>query len=149
VVAVESDQLAGAAAHIPEQLRLESVKSCSLVDEAFIFNEPVPVLIDRLRPAIVVKGREFETRFNPEAAVIEGYGGRLLFSSGEMQFSSVDLIRQEVARQTHIPIELPTRYMERHGISVERLYALVESLSKLRVLTVGDLIVDDYIACEP
>jgi rfaE bifunctional protein kinase chain/domain len=149
VVAVESDQLAGTAAHIPEQLRLEGVKSCSLVDEAFIFYEPVTELIDRLRPATVVKGREFETRFNPEAAVIEGYGGRLLFSSGEMQFSSADLIRQEVAGQTNFQMALPTSYMERHDISVERLSGLIESFSKVRVLTVGDLIVDNYIACEP
>lgn len=149
VVAVESDQLAGAAAHIPEQLRLEGVKSCSLVDEAFIFNGLVTELIDRLRPAIVVKGREFETRFNPEAAVIEGYGGRLLFSSGEMQFSSADLIRQEVAGQTNFSIAPPTSYMARHDISVERLSCLIESFSKVRVLTVGDLIVDDYITCEP
>ena len=149
VVAVESDQLAGAAAHIPEQLRLEGVKSCSLVDEAFVFNEQVTKLVDRLRPSIVVKGKEHETRFNPEAAVIEGYGGRLLFSSGEMQFSSADLIQQEVAGQTYFPIRLPTSYMARHGISVERLSTLHKSFVKLRVLTVGDLIVDDYIECEP
>ena len=149
VVAVESDQLAGVVAHIPEKLRLEGVSSCALVDEAFIFNEPVTELIDRLRPNVVVKGREFEIRFNPEAAIIEGYGGRLLFSSGEMQFSSADLIRQEVAGQTNFPTALPTSYMSRHGISVERLSMLIESFSKVRVLTVGDLIVDDYIACEP
>ena len=149
VVAVEGDQFAGSAAHITEQLRLEGVRSCSLVDEAFIFNDSVPQLIERLKPAIVVKGREFETRFNPEAAVIEGYGGRLLFSSGEMQFSSADLIRQEVSGQTDLDIELPTSYMARHGISAERLSALIESFSELRVITVGDLIVDDYIACEP
>jgi rfaE bifunctional protein kinase chain/domain len=149
VIAVESDQLAGAAAHIPEDLRLEGVRSCALVDEAFIFYESVTQLIDRLRPSIVVKGREHEARFNPEAAVIEGYGGRLIFSSGEMQFSSADLIRQEVAGQAGFPIGLPTSYMDRHCISVERLAALVEAFSGVKVLTVGDLIIDDYIACEP
>jgi len=149
VVAVESDQLARAAAHISEKLRLEGVRSCSLVDEAFIFNEPVTELIDRMRPAIVVKGREFETRFNPEAAVIERYGGRLIFSSGEMQFSSVDLIRQEVLRHTDLLIKLPISFMERHSIRIERLMTLIDLFSDLKVLTVGDLIVDDYIACEP
>lgn len=149
VVAVASDQLAGLAAHVPEQLRLEGLKSCSMVDEVFIFNEPVPQLIERLKPAIVVKGREFETRFNPEATVISSYGGRLLFSSGEMQFSAADLIQREVAWKANLPIELPISYMARHGINVERLFALVESFSKLRVLTVGDIIVDDYVACEP
>lgn len=149
IVAIESDRLAGADAQIPQQLRLEGVRACSLVDEAFIFNEPVPQLIERLRPACVVKGREYEGRVNQEAAVIESYGGRLLFSSGEMQFSSADLIRQEVERRINYLIELPISYMARHGISVERLFTLIESFSKVRVLTVGDLIVDDYIACEP
>jgi rfaE bifunctional protein kinase chain/domain len=149
VIAVESDQLAGAAAHIPEDLRLDGVRNCALVDEAFIFNESVTQLIDRLRPPIVVKGREHEARFNPEATVIEGYGGRFIFSSGDMQFSSADLLRQEVAGQPGFQIELPSSYMERHGISIERLSALVKTFSGLRVLTVGDLIVDDYITCEP
>ncbi len=149
VVAIEGDKIAGAAAHIPEQWRLEGVKNCSLVDDAFIFNEPVTQLIDRLRPAVVVKGKEHEARFNPEAAVIESYGGRLLFSSGDMQFSSVDLIRQEMLGSADVLIDLPNSYMVRHGINAERLSDLVESFSKLRVLTIGDLIVDDYIACEP
>lgn len=149
VVAVESDQVAGEAAHVPEQLRLEGVKNCSLVDEAFIFNESVTELIDRLRPAIVVKGREFETRFNPEATLIEGYGGQLLFSSGEVQFSSTDLLRQELTKPTTPAISPPLSFMARHGLSIQSLERLAPNFANLRVLTIGDLIVDDYIDCQP
>jgi len=149
VVAVESDRLAGNAAHVSEQLRLESVRSCSLVDNAFIFDEPLTTLINRLRPAIVVKGREHESKFNPEASLISSYGGQLLFSSGEMQFSSMELIRKEEELKTKGPIQLPISFMERHNISIGRLTNLIETFSNLRVLTVGDLITDDYITCEP
>ncbi len=45
VVAVESDRLAGNAAHVPEQLRLEGVASNSYVDEAFIIDSPVADVI--------------------------------------------------------------------------------------------------------
>jgi cytidyltransferase-like protein len=38
IVAVESDRLAGNSAHIPEDLRLEGIRSCLYVDEAFIFD---------------------------------------------------------------------------------------------------------------
>jgi len=71
VVGVESDRLAGSAAHLPENLRLEGVQGHSLVDEAFIFDEPITELIGRLRPDIVVKGKEHEARQNQELTALE------------------------------------------------------------------------------
>ena len=44
IVAVESDRLAGMAAHLPEKLRLEGVQSNSLVDD-FIHNSSLDYLI--------------------------------------------------------------------------------------------------------
>ena len=71
IVVVYSDRIAGNGAHVPELLRLEGVQSNSWVDEAFVIDEPVAVVIGRLRPNIVVKGNEHEFRFNPELAVLE------------------------------------------------------------------------------
>ncbi|MDO9371796.1 MAG: PfkB family carbohydrate kinase [Gammaproteobacteria bacterium] len=149
VVAVESDRIAGTAAHVPEQLRLEGVQSNSWVDEAFIMDEPVTALLARLHPDIVVKGKEHESRFNPEAAVLEQYGGRLLFSSGETVFSSLDLIRKEFYEFDPRSISLPHEYLARHGVEPARLAALLQHFSKLKVCVVGDLIIDEYITCQP
>ena len=74
VVGVESDRIAGDAAHVLEKLRLEGVQSISWVDEAFIMDEPLVAAIERLRPDIVVKGKEHELRLNPEVAALEQYG---------------------------------------------------------------------------
>lgn len=71
---------------MPENLRLEGIQSNNMVNEAFIFNEPIENLIERLRPDIVVKGKEHELRLNPELKALESYGGRLIFSSGETIF---------------------------------------------------------------
>lgn len=149
IVAVESDRIAGAAAHVPEQLRLEGIQSNSWVDEAFIVDEPVPAAIARLRPDIVVKGKEHEALFNPESAALAQYGGKLLFSSGETVFSSLDLIRKEFQEFDSRSISLPQDYLARHGIERKRLVSLVQQFAKLRVCVVGDLIVDEYITCQP
>lgn len=149
VVAIESDRVAGSAAHVPEQLRLEGVQANSWVDEAFIMDEPVTDLIARLRPDVVVKGKEHESRFNPELAVLEQYGGRLLFSSGETVFSSIDLIRKEFYEFDSRSISLPRDYLIRHGVEVARLAELLHGFAKLKVCVVGDLIVDEYITCQP
>ena len=149
LVAVESDRLAGQAAHVPEQLRLEGIQSNSWVDEAFIVDEPIASVIARLKPDFVVKGKEHETLFNPEAAALALYGGKLLFSSGETVFSSLDLIRKEFREFDPKSIGLPQDYLSRHGIERTRLSSLLEQFAKLRVCVVGDLIVDEYITCQP
>jgi rfaE bifunctional protein kinase chain/domain len=148
-VAVLSDRLAGSFAHVPEQMRLEGVQSNSWVDEAFIIDEPISEAIARLRPDFVVKGKEHESRFNPESVALERYGGKLLFSSGETIFSSLDLIRKEFRDFDSRSIGLPREYLARHGIEQQRLVTLATQFSNLKVCVVGDLIVDEYITCQP
>ncbi len=149
IVGVESDRIAGSAAHVREHLRLEGVRSNSWVDEAFLADEPVAEVIHRLRPDIVVKGKEHESRFNPELTVLEQYGGRLLFSSGETVFSSVDLLRREFYEADVRSISLPQDYLSRHGIEPSRLATLLRDFATLKVCVVGDLIIDEYITCQP
>jgi len=149
VVAVESDRLAGQAAHVKEQLRLEGVASNSYVDEAFLIDGPVTETIEKLRPHLVVKGREHEGRHNPEAKVLEKYGGRLLFSSGETVFSSLDLIRREFNEVSSTTIALPKEYMARNQITRERLTQICGRFKDLKVAVIGDLIIDEYITCQP
>lgn len=149
IVAVNSDRMAAGSAHVPEHLRLESIQSISWVDEAFVTDGPVTALIAKLRPSIVVKGREHEKGFNPELEVLEEYGGKLLFSSGETVFSSIDLIRKEFFQSNLRSASLPLEYLARHGIQLARLAELLQAFSKLKVCVIGDLIVDEYITCQP
>jgi rfaE bifunctional protein kinase chain/domain len=149
VVGVESDEVAAEDAFVPEQLRLEGVRSCSFVDEAFVMKGSVVDVLLALRPSIVVKGREHENRHNKEKSAVEQYGGKLIFSSGEVIFASRDLIRREFVPQDGRAWTLPTRFMARHQISSERLTELLSLFSKLKVLVIGDLIIDEYVSCDP
>lgn len=149
IVGVESDRLAGDAAHMPEHLRLEGVQSNIWVDEAFVFDEPLTDLIARLRPDVIVKGKEHEQRNNPELAVLKSYGGKLLFSSGATMFSSVDLIRKAFYESDPRSISLPKDFLDRHDIPSSRAVDIVRSFAGRKVCIVGDLIVDEYITCQP
>ena len=149
IVGVESDRIAGQAAHISEVLRLEGLQSNSWVSEVFLMDEPVTEAIARLKPDIVVKGKEHESRFNSELSALEKYGGKLLFSSGETIFSSVDLLRREFYELDQHSISLPKDYLTRHGVEQSKLVSLVRNFSTLKVCVVGDLIIDEYITCQP
>lgn len=149
IIGVESDRIAGDAAHISETLRLEGLQSNSWVDEVFIMDEAVTDAILRIKPDVVVKGKEHETRFNPELAVLEKYGGKLLFSSGETIFSSLELIKKEFElTQNKINIKLPDDYLSRHQINKIILIEILNKFENLNICVIGDLIIDEYISCQ-
>ena len=149
IVGLMSDRIAGNDSHVPQQLRKEGLQSISLIDEVVIVDEPIVDFIARLRPDIVVKGKEYESALNSESIALEEYGGSLIFSSGEAIFSSIDLIRKEFKGIDPRTIFLPNEYLDRHLINRTRLKELLEKFSKLKICVVGDLIIDEYITCQP
>ncbi len=135
--------------HLPQNLRLEGVRAIGCVDYAAVLPCPVEELITCLKPDIVVKGKEHEQHFNPEQAVVESYGGRLLFTSGESSLSSLDLLRREFKEVNISTIRQPTDFVERHQLDVKKLAEVVHGFAELKVVVLGDLIVDEYITCNP
>ncbi|MGB5793290.1 PfkB family carbohydrate kinase [Poseidonibacter sp.] len=133
---------------VREQIRLESIQATSYVDEAFILNTPVLDYINEHQPDIVVKGKEHELKENPELEIINSYGGKLLFSSGMIGFSSIDLLKDEYLR-VNTKIEHNNNYLKRHNINLTKLKNILEKFKELNVLVIGDTIVDEYITCEP
>ena len=116
IVAVSSDRIAGNEVHVPEDLRLEVLKTNNWVDEAFIYDEPIIDIIKKHKPDYVVKGKEYENQQNEEEEIISSYGGKLVFSSGDVAFSSIDLLRKEMLSSASISILEPTKFMKRHKI---------------------------------
>jgi len=133
---------------LQEELRLEGIKSISFVNFGFILNEKPEEFIKVLKPHVVVKGTEYENKINPEQSIVEKYGGKLLFSSGDIIFSSLDLLRNEFKEFNSSSIIQPFDFFKRHKIQADRLNKILQSWKKLKVIVIGDLIVDEYITCD-
>ncbi len=134
---------------IPADLRLQSLRSISVVKHAFVLAGTPQDFIDLVKPSVVVKGQEHKGADNPEKAIIEQYGGELIFSSGEMRFSSIDLLRREGNELAFKSIHKPHDYLKRHGIDLAYLRNMVLNFGRLNVAVIGDMIVDEYINCDP
>lgn len=147
VVGVTPDNCAGVL--LPSDLRIKGLESIGIVDRVIPLQGAPEELIKALQPDVVVKGREFEKLFNPEKDVVDAYGGLLLFASGESLFSSFDLLREELYSHKDVHIKHPTEYLKRHDVKNEKIVKIIKSFSKLKVVVVGDLIIDEYITCEP
>jgi len=149
VVGVFSDRVAGIAAHVPEEFRLEAVTMNGLVDEAFLLDKSVEEAIVELKPGLVVKGKEHQTQENPEQKAVDSYGGKLIFSSGDVVFTSLDLIRREMSAQDQRSIALPQQFMARRKVTKRNLTKMMKRFKGLRVVVIGDVIADEYITCDP
>ena len=139
---------ASTAVTVPAKMRLEGVRAVGIVGHAFLLDVPAEAFILKLKPAVVVKGKEFEGGANPERAAVESYSGTLLFGSGEIRFSSLDLLHRELLETNFSAIRKPADFPVRHGFNFEGLVKIVQGFSRLRVAVIGDLIVDEYINCE-
>lgn len=145
LVGVNPDSTPGVTVAAAE--RLENLKSLSLVNEAVLLDRPAAEFIAKVKPAFVIKGSEFEQRENPEQSIVEAYGGRLVFGSGETMVSSIfDL---ELTERVSSAIRKPLDYLHRHGFTTRDLHAALSKISGIRVMVIGDLIVDDYVNCDP
>lgn len=133
---------------LPAHLRLEGLKSLSFVHNVFVFRAPVEKLIQELKPDVVVKGKEHEYQENIEQSSVESYGGKLIFSSGEMRFSSIDLLKQEMAELNLSSIIKPKDFQRRHNFTMADLRSTLGKYTGLQVTVIGDLIVDEYITCD-
>ncbi len=147
VVGVNSDDTIGVT--MPQSGRLQGVQAISAVVEAVALTEPPERFLARLKPEIVVKGKEYADRFNAEQGIVDSYGGRLVFSSGEVRFASKALLEREYSETQFSVIRKPTDYPARNGFRIADLERIPPRFADLNVVVVGDLIVDEYISCDP
>ena len=147
IVGVNSNKIAGSAANIDEKLRLESVRSCSYVDHAVLITNSLKHTLMSYKPNVIVKGKEYENLENEELKLLKKFNGKLIFSSGEVTFTSQDLIQKEIS-ETQI-LNLPKSYIKNHKINFIRLRKILNNFKNQNVAVLGDLIIDNYIFCQP
>lgn len=147
VVGLFDDNASGV--FVSANLRLEGIISIGVVDDAFVIDCSIESLINNLLPEIIVKGKEYEGLENIEQNLVEMYGGKLVFASGDVRFSSFDLLYRDLYEFKHSVLKIPKEYNSRHNIEKQRLIDIIRGFKNLRILVFGDLIVDEFITCDP
>ncbi|MFI4897422.1 MAG: PfkB family carbohydrate kinase, partial [Phycisphaerales bacterium JB059] len=137
---------------IPQELRAENLAELDCVDWVVIEPEATAEeLLRAVRPDVYIKGQEYEfnndPRFIREREAVEAGGGRVVFSSGDVVFSSTALI----AAMEHDVDPFHRRLMqlsEHEELKPGALGGLIESFRGARVLIVGETILDTYVFCD-
>jgi rfaE bifunctional protein nucleotidyltransferase chain/domain len=137
-----------------EQLRAEAIASLSVVDFVAVNEWPTAEQTLRtLRPDVYAKGSDFKSvsgdrtgKLAAEENVCKELGIELRFTQ-DIVFSSTNLINRFLSSFSK---ELQD-YLElfRRRYSLDRVLEVVDKMATLKVLLVGDVIIDEYCYCNP
>ncbi len=142
-----------------EEHRARQVAALDIVDYVSIVQEPSALsAIEVLHPDVYVKGPEYadlmldkSRSIYHEMRVLEGYGGRIHFTSGET-FSSTKLshflLNSPEAAQSN-PLLRNERILFKdissYGFTLEQLKGYLAKASRLRACVIGEAIVDEWV----
>ncbi|HTL29169.1 MAG TPA: PfkB family carbohydrate kinase [Tepidisphaeraceae bacterium] len=137
---------------IPDDLRAASLAALECVDHVYLNPHPTAVeLLRSLQPDIYMKGREYEKSHDPrflrERDAVTDAGGRVIFSSGDIVYSSTALIGS-MPRADEFNDEKTRRFCGRYDLSGETMQNLVHRFRGQKVLVIGDYILDRYNFCD-
>jgi len=137
---------------IPDDLRASSLAALECVDWVHVNPHPTAVeLLEELQPDIYVKGREYERnhdpRFQAERDAVSKHGGKVVFSSGEVVYSSTALIQSLEDREAFAD-EKDVRFRAKFDISIGSLHSVIQRFRGKKVLVIGDYILDRYHFCD-
>ena len=148
IVGVNSDEFAGGLVDSSEILRKEAVSSIDIVDECFLVNEPIDIFIQRHKPKIIVKGKEYEKEHNPELQALSEYGGQLIFNSGDIGSTSHTSLKTQNDKLASARVAISS-FMTKHKIKKDHLLRILNKFANKKICIIGDLIVDEHVDCFP
>ncbi|GEO42990.1 bifunctional protein HldE [Skermanella aerolata] len=136
--------------YVPEDLRAINLAAFEVVDYVIIDREVKPLAnLQILQPNYFAKGYEYvKGAINPktqeEIDVLDSYGGEMIFTPGDIVYSSSSLIELAPPK---IAIEKLLMLMQGEGITFKNLRDTVAKMPGIRVHVLGDTIVDSYTQC--
>ena len=133
--------------------RLESLASLEVVDFVVLNNSKNSVdIIKKIKPDYYCKGKEYKNfkeditgAIKNELKAIKSVGGKLVFTSDETYSSSTIL-----NKNAELYSDLQKRFINKikHNFNQDLFNKKIAKLKKLKVLLVGETIIDKYVFCE-
>lgn len=136
--------------HVPQDLRALNLAAFEMIDYVVIDPNATPIdNIGIIRPDFLAKGYEYNATSMPartaeEADALRAYGGDIIFTPGDIVYSSSALINLQ---PPDLKLDKLHLFMEQRGITFEALQTTLGKLSQFHLHVVGDTIVDTFTQC--
>ena len=136
-----------------EKLRLEAIAALDVVDFVSLNTSPTAVVpIQKLRPNIYCKGPDYKKHANDisrqikhEISAAKKGGGKIVYTN-DITFSSSQLLNKYGNIYTDQQKILINQIKKKYQFT--KIRKLIDKFKKLKVLVIGETIIDQYVFCE-
>lgn len=136
-----------------EQLRAEAIAALDCVDHVAINQSPLAVeAIKTLNPDFYVKGPDYKEMGDDktggilqEEHAVRSVGGKIVFTD-DITFSASSLINRHLPIYTDDVKNYLAGFTSANG--VDQVLGYLDTARKLKVLVIGETIIDEYLYCE-
>lgn len=135
---------------VPQMLRAMNLAALEAVDYVVVDENPTPIEnLKFIQPDYFAKGYEYNKgglhpKTKEEFDALASYGGEILFTPGDIVYSSSRIIESEppnlAADKLHV-------LLAAENVSFDELHQTIDAFKGVRVQVVGDTIVDSYTYC--
>ncbi len=135
-----------------DEMRLKFLSELACIDYVMLSEGyTVDDIIEAVEPDLYVKGEEYARaedditgKISEEVALVRRHGGDVAYTAGQV-YSSTRLINQALSALSPDVKEYMARFSKK--CSLKDIRKLTEQMEGLKVLVVGDSIIDEYIYC--
>jgi len=135
-----------------EKLRIEAIASLDVVDYVSLNSTPTAEnVIKKIKPNIYCKGPDYKKheddisgKIKKEINILKKAGGKIIYTN-DISFSSSKLIN---VNENNSNIHRHSIKKIKKDYSFNQIKKLIEKFKKIKVLVVGEIIIDQYIFCE-
>ncbi len=134
--------------HVPQNIRLQNLAAFEFVDFVFVDNnkEPYESLL-KLKPDYFAKGFEYSegnVNTEKEISILKEYGGKILFTPGDIVYSSSRLLESNLPK---LRVEKLNNVMNACDLNLEKIISHIMNFKKKKIHVVGDTIIDSLTEC--
>ena len=132
--------------HVPEKLRAFNLAALEIVDYVIIDNNNTPIKnLEFLKPNYFAKGFEYSnylnSKTNEEKEIVEKYGGEMIFTPGDIIYSSTKIIDE---KEPDINKEKIINFFNNNNITFNKVKKIIKRKTNFTVHVIGDVIIDKY-----
>lgn len=136
-----------------DEMRMKFLEALECVDYVMLSEGyTVDDIVESVEPDIYVKGEEYARaedditgKINEEKALVEKHGGKIQYTTGQT-YSSTKLINTAMAGLPEDVLQYVENFKQTY--SMKTILEFAEKASSLKILVVGDIIIDKYTYCK-
>ena len=157
IVAIRPDKEKGINSNYQfgQRERAEGIAVLNLIDGIVLLDDEDNFLLKAIKflePKLLVLGKEFENSKEPiilnSLEFMNQIGKPIQFHAGEVQYASTQLLdnyEKDLLEENRNKFKIAC---QRQKIKIEKLFSIIDSWEKTKILVIGDSIVDQYAGCE-